>query len=127
MKAIFTILLFSWHSYAHANDSLSRSKRELNERHGCLEDSNQLICQKIQDVTSFEQIGDIFLTTLEISDKEKKSLLNRISTMECCLAIHGDTACIDLNKELKKKAYECQKRLFPKEEEPQEVMDNWIN
>ena len=72
------------------------------------------ICEKVKNVRTYEQLNELYSHASSLSLGEEKELLNRISTLECCLRIHDGKACYGLKNNLKTKAKNCRDKVFEK-------------
>ena len=111
MKKITLIALLSFCTYhTQADDSFLKIKNHLLSK--CLNLDGEDMCKEIQAANSHKQLSAFLPQVSSLASSRDKALLDRISTMECCLSIHNGDACHGLKFSLRKKSCECRKRLL---------------
>lgn len=77
----------------------------------CPQKPNSINCRRIGTAKSESDLLAISNSALMLSEEEEKNFRNRISTLECCLAIGESTSCEGLSRARKDEACSCRKRL----------------
>lgn len=98
-------------STTYAQQNFAMEKQFLAATFDCSQTDNREVCQRLAKASTYQDISNLSLQAVMLSKKEEKALSNRISTLDCCVSMHGGVACDGLTKELTKKACQCRKNL----------------
>lgn len=98
-------------STTYAQQNFAMEKQFLASSFDCSANNTSEVCQKLAKASTYQDISELSIQAVMLSKKEEKAMRNRISTLDCCVSMHGGASCDGLTKELKTMACNCRKNL----------------